>query len=193
MSENEEPSELAVTDPEMRQLLGLFDVPAFARRGQELEFALDHLQARLRREREERLDMVRLRLRQWGSVATSPTDGLDLLDLAAPLEVLYDSASAGPPIWAATPGPPRRRLSFARDLAGSVERFNRRWAAFLDGLNLAPINSMIDNYNRYYLLEKECVFGSSRVAARNFRPIRHVTPERLRDDHPPLPAVSARR
>ncbi len=98
-----------------------------------------------------------------------------------------------PFVWADTPASPRRRLAVARDLASSVERFNRRWAAFLDELNLGPINAMIDNYNRYYLLEKECVFGSSRVAARNFQPLRPVTLDRLREEHPLLPGVTVRR
>ena len=182
-----ETPELAVSDPEMRQILGMFDVPAFARRGQELEFALDHLRARLHREREARLDMVRMRLRQWCAVATSPADGPDLLNVPALIEALSVST---PPVWASTPAPRRRRMAVARDLCASVERFNRRWTAFLDKMNLGPINAMIDNYNRYYLFEKECAFGSSRAAARNFRPIRPVTVEGLRPEHPLLPQSS---
>ncbi len=186
-SEPGETPELAVSDPEMRQLLGMFDVPAFARRGQELEFALDQLRARLAREREARLDMVRMRLRQWCAVATSPDEGTDPLNVPALLDALHISE---PPAWAATPAPRRRRLAVARDLLASVERFNRRWAAYLDGLNLGPINAMIDNYNRYYLLEKECAFGSSRAAARHFRPVRPLTVEGLREEHAMLPRPS---
>ena len=57
----------------------------------------------------------------------------------------------------------------ARDLIASVERFNKRWGQFLEALNLDPINQMIDQYNTYYVLEKECVMGSPRLAARHFR------------------------
>jgi hypothetical protein len=46
---------------------------------------------------------------------------------------------------------------------------------------------VIDQYNRYYVLEKECVMGSSRLAARFFTPIPQLTPERLLRDHPLLP------
>ena len=180
-----ETPELAVSDPEMRQLLGMFDVPAFARRGQELEFALDHLKARLARQREDRLDMVRMRLRQWCAVATSPIDGLEFVNVPALIEAV---GALDPPVWASSPGPRRRRLAVARDLLASVDRFNRRWTAYLDKLNFGPINAMIDNYNRYYLLEKECAFGSSRAAARNFRQVRPVTVEGLRAEHPPLPS-----
>ena len=46
---------------------------------------------------------------------------------------------------------------------------------------------MIDHYNRYYVLEKECVMGSGRLAARFFTPIPLLTPAQLLQDHPLLP------
>ncbi|MDB5353478.1 MAG: hypothetical protein JWN86_4725 [Planctomycetota bacterium] len=190
MEESADTPEFLTTDPEMRQLIGMFDVPAFARRGQEMEFALDRLQAKCRREREEMLEMVRLRLRQWSAVATGPADGDDVF--AGPIETLVAMVAIEPPSWSARPAPARRRLPIARDLAASVDRFNRRWGRFLAEMNLGPINRMIDHYNRYYILEKECVFGSSRVAARHFQPRRPLTPEALLEDHPLLPAQRLR-
>ena len=183
--------EMVTTDPEMRQLLGLFDVPAYARRGQELEFALDRLHARCRREREAMMAMVRLRARQWASVATGPEDGGDLF--ASPMGPLWEAIGGNSPSWADAPGTPRRRGSAARDLAASIERFNRRWTAFLADLKLSPINQLVDHYNRYYLLEKECAFGSARVAARHFRPRELLTADALLGDHPLLPALAVRR
>lgn len=190
MTDDDATTELTTTDPEMRQLLGLFDVPAFARRGQELEFALARLHARCLREREARLDMVRLRLRQWAAVATGPDDGGDLF--TGRIGPLWPIVGAEPPSWAPVTGPSRRRLAAARDLAASVERFNRRWTRFLDELNVRPINGMIDHYNRYYVLEKECVFGSARLASRHFQPQPKLTPEGLLRDHPLLPPVLLR-
>lgn len=180
-----ETAELAVTDPELRQILGMFDVPAFARRGQELEFALERLQGRLAHAREEMLAMVRLRLRQWFAAATSDGDGRELLSVSIDGLIL---ATGEPAAWSRTPAPRRRRIAAARDLAASVERFNRRWSRFLDELKLDSINAMIANYNRYYLFEKECVFISSRVAAKGFRPRPPLTAESLREDHPLLPS-----
>ena len=58
---------------------------------------------------------------------------------------------------------------------------------FLDRLNLEPANHVIDQYNRYYLLEKECVMGSARLAARLFTPVPKLTREQLVRDHPILP------
>jgi hypothetical protein len=68
-----------------------------------------------------------------------------------------------------------------------VTRFNNRWAAALDQLNLAPVNRMIDQYNRYYVLEKECVLGSARLAQRHFTPRMHVSSTALSEEYPPLP------
>jgi hypothetical protein len=75
----------------------------------------------------------------------------------------------------------------ARALVASVIRFNERWATVLGQLNLAPVNRMIDQYNRYYVLEKECVLGSARLAQRHFTPKVHLTGRALGEEYPPLP------
>jgi hypothetical protein len=173
------------TESEIKELLGLFDAPAFARRGKDLEYALARLHARCRRERDALLDMVRLRLRQWAGVATGPDDRGGTF--AAPIAALWPLANAEPPAWAAQPAPPRRRRAVARDLVASVTRFNRRWAAILDQLNIAPVNRMIDEYNRNYVLEKECVLGSTRLAMRHFTPRDRVTRATLSREYPELP------
>lgn len=182
--EGSETTGLAVTDPEMRQLLGMFDVPAFARRGQELEFTLSRLHERLVRERNSMLDMVRVRIRQWSRVAVSPDDGRTVHKIAVSEWLVESGAEA--PVWSATQGPDRKRSVAAKELVASVERFNRRWSRFLDELPVDRFNAMIDGYNRYYLLEKECAFGSARLAARSFRPHERLTPEVLRGMHPLL-------
>ena len=66
-------------------------------------------------------------------------------------------------------------------------RFNGRWLQFIDGMNLEPTNRVIEAYNRYYLLEKECVMGSGRLAARFFVPVTKITQTGLLHDHPTLP------
>ena len=72
-------------------------------------------------------------------------------------------------------------------------RFNRRWAQFLERLNLEPINTVIDQYNRYYVLEKECVMGSARLAARHFQPVPRLTTSTLLDRSSPLAGSRAGR
>jgi hypothetical protein len=184
MSEAEDVPPIEAADPELRQLLGMFDVPAFARRGQDLEYAIQRLHDRLRRQRDEMLEMVRLRLRQWAAAVEGPDAWPGCF--ASPIEGLWPEAAAPPPVWNTNPAPPRRRRAIARDLIASIERFNRRWTALIDGLNLEPINTMIDQYNRYYVLEKECVLRSPRLATRHFAPRPLVDRSDLLRVYPPL-------
>jgi hypothetical protein len=175
-----------VVDPEMRQLLGLFDVPAFARRGHELEHATKRLLDRCHAERVRRLEMVHLRLRQWSAGVEGPESWRTTF--RSSLDPLWQTADAPlPATWYRTPASPRRRRTIARDLIASVERFNRRWLDHLETLDLSTLNTLIDHYNRYYLLEKECVFRSARIAARNFTPRSHLTINDLLHHHPLLP------
>jgi hypothetical protein len=176
---------------EINQILGLFDVPAFARRGSDLEFALNRLRQRIAHERAVLLDMVHLRLRQWTGAAKGPDDWADAF--AGPIDALWQLSGAHRPVWAEHPALPRRRRTLARDLTASVVRFNRRWLEFLDRLTLESINRCIDDYNRYYVLEKECVMGSVRLAARHFVPEPRLTRERLLTEFPTLPVPSALR
>lgn len=182
--EEDDPVTLDVAGPEMREILGMFDLPAFARRGQDLEAALHRLEALCRRKRDEHLEMVRLRLRQWAGAVAGPDWWRG--SFAAPIDHLWPQASAGAPVWAAAPAPARRRRAIARDLVASIERFNARWDRFLSQLNLDPINRMIENYNHYYVFEKECVLRSARLAARHFEPRRPVTLAELRERHAAL-------
>lgn len=173
-------------DPEFRQMLGMFDVPAFARRGQDLEFAEKRLHERCRHERGQKLDMVRLRLKQWAEAVEGPESWSRAF--IRPIDELWEHVATEPPKWGGGLATPRRLRVRARDLAASVERFNHRWEAFLKhGLNLAPINHMIDQYNRHYVFEKECLFRSAKLAARLFEPRPPLTFEQLLAEYPLLP------
>jgi hypothetical protein len=172
-------------EAEIKEIMGLFDVPAFARRGVDLDDSLRRLQDRCRRARADRLDMVHLRLRQWARAASGPEAWSSVF--AGPIEPLWPLSGAEAPRWAEAPASIRQQRSIARDLVAAVLRFNQRWSEFLDRLNLEPANLVIDQYNRYYLIEKECVMGSARLAARFFRPVPRLTRQQLRDDYPLLP------
>jgi hypothetical protein len=185
MDETEEAPSFETTDTEMRQLLGLFDVPAFARRGQDLEYGLSRLNARCARERAGMLEMVHLRLRQWSSTVTGPGDWSSAF--AAPIDALWTLTGADPPAWSLRAAPLRHQRAAAHRLVASLNRFNRRWLKFISGLDLQVINHSIDQYNHYYLLEKECYLGSARLAARHFEPRTRVSPEGLLAAFPLLP------
>ena len=124
-------------------------------------------------------------MRRPAPVVAQPDDRADAF--ATPITPLWPLSAAPPAAWAAQPASTRRRAAVARDLVASVVRFNRRWSAFLDQLNLELINRMIDQYNRYYVLEKECVVGSARLALRHFVPRIHVTRTGLDEEYPVLP------
>jgi hypothetical protein len=177
-------------DREIRQMLGLFDVPAFARRGQELEHSLKRLRERLQARRLEMLDIVRLRLRQWCAVAAGPEDAAVVFE--GPIESLWALTGAEPGPWSDRPSSQRRQRIVARDLIASIERFNVRWGRLLRELKLDGVNQAIEHYNRYYVLEKECILGSVRLAARYFVPRERVSPELLLAEFPPLPVPRLR-
>jgi hypothetical protein len=174
----------------LKEVLGLFDLPAFARRGQDLEHTLRRIHHRCRAARGAMLEMVHLRLRQWASAVIGPDSWAPVL--AHSIEPLWGLSQAKPPQWAATPAPMRQQRLIARDLIDSVNRFNRRWIHFLEHLNLGPTNAVIEEYNRFYLLEKECVMGSPRLAGRYFTEVPKLTTEMLRADHPILPVPELR-
>jgi hypothetical protein len=190
MTDRHESPALDPRDAETRELLGLFDAPAFARRGLELEHTLARLHARCRRERETLLEMVQIRLRQWAAAVAGPDDWR--ATFAGPIAALWAGAGIDPGGWAAHPLSSRGRLAIARDLIASVARFNRRWNAYLSGLDLAPVNDLIDRYNRYYVFEKECVVRSAQLAARYFEPRPHVTRDAFLAEYALLPVPALR-
>ncbi len=108
------------------------------------------------------------------------------------IEPLWPLAEAGQPTWAESPAPIRRQRQIAVDLIAAALRFNRRWQRFLEQLHIEPINAIIDQYNRYYVIEKECVMGSARLAARHFQPEPLLTISTLVVHHPLLPVPELR-
>jgi len=184
-------SPLGGIEAEIKELLGLFDVPAFARRGQDVEHSRIRLGWRCAKARDAMLDMFRLRLRQWAAASNGPDLARTVFD--SPIDALWPLSNAPSPKWAARPDSPRRLRAIGRDIIASTERFNGRWTQYLDTIDLGPINRQIDHYNRYYVLEKECVLGSTRLAARHFVPREFVTLDDLRHEHPLLPVPQLRR
>ena len=57
-----------------------------------------------------------------------------------------------------------------RQFLESAERFNRNWQAYIDGLDLEPVNKPRRDFNQFYVLEKSCAFGSDRVTE-GFEPL----------------------
>ena len=77
-------------------------------------------------------------------------------------------------------------------LAQSAERFNRRWVAHVRGLDLTALNAQRTDYNRYYLLEKECAVRSPHIARAGYQPLDPATHDDLLAVLPPLPVPAPR-
>lgn len=161
-----------------KQFLAQQGVPAYIRRAQQVEAAYDQLAARCRNQRDEWLTMVRIRLGilealavNWDVLQPLLADNDQITTLTELHGMVGPRLRHKPP---ATSSLRKLRRALA-DLTESLERFNRRWQAYLAGLDLTSINALRDAYNRYYVLEKECALRSARVARQGFRPLPPVT------------------
>jgi hypothetical protein len=185
MDSTEDETPMLGTESEMKEILGLYDAPAFARRGHDLEFALDRLNDRFRAARAPMLDMVRLRLKQWAGSTTGHSSSLAVFE--STIEWLWPIAAAPEPVWTSQDAPIRKLRGIAHDMILSIERFNRRWEQFVSDTNFTPINRLIERYNRYYVLEKECSLGSARLASRYFVPHAYLNLETALERFPKIP------
>jgi hypothetical protein len=167
----------------VRYLAGRYDVPAYVRRARRVQEALDLLVQRCLHRRDEWLDMVRLRLKMFVALA-GPEEVEKVRPLANHLGTSLPSL--------VPPTPSRRRLRRAgRELAESLDRFNRRWTSYLEQVDLAEVNRLRAAYNRYYLVEKECALRSPRLARHGFQPLNALTHADLIELLPALPDFPA--
>ena len=174
-------------ETEIKEMMGLFDAPAFA---QPRAGARGDAPAASMSDAARHGPIARHGSGPAPTVGPRRRSGPDdwTYVFTAAIEPLWPLCEAEPPQWAPSPALDHRRSRSAPATSiAAVVRFNRRWTAFVESMNLGPANTVIDHYNRYYVLEKECVMGSARLAARFFTPIALLSPERLLLDHPLLP------
>jgi hypothetical protein len=175
---------------ELREIMAQFDAPAYVRRARHVEGTYEDLLERCRRQRQEWLTLVRTRLGQLAALsneweALRPTlRGEEELHL---LRRLHDDLRPQLRVVPTPTSSPRTLRRAAAVLRSSIRRFNQRWASFLAELDLAPINKQRDDYNRYYVLEKECALRSPRLAREGFRKLQPLTLDDLAARFPPLP------
>lgn len=166
----------------LKAVLGHYDVPAYVRRARRVQDSLEDLLATCRSKREEWLGIVRVRLGilqalagDWAALRPYLADDrqcailTDLCrDLAPHLRVPVEATTSARLI--------RRAL---HELCESLERFNRRWRAFLAEVDLTAVNEARDSYNRYYVLEKECALRSAVAARQGFCRLEPITREQI--------------
>jgi hypothetical protein len=177
-------------DRQVMQLIASYGAPAFVRRARQVQDAFDAVVARCRRQREKWLPMVRVRLALLHALAGDWTRLSPWLVDEEQLGILQDLHTDLSPELRAAPRPTAsgRMLSRAlRELVDSVQCFNRRWGPFLESVDLTGLNQLRNGYNQFYLLEKECVVRSPRLARQGFRPLPPMTHDELAALFPPLP------
>jgi hypothetical protein len=179
-----------------KQFASHYDAPAYVRRARQVEDAFEQLLARCRAQRDEWLNMVRIRLgllrMQAGDwMALRPwLENDDQLEL---LERLHSDLAPQPRLRVEATRSERLLRRALAELVQSIARFNRRWLEFLPSVDLAPVNALRDGYNRYYLLEKECAIRSPRLARQGFRRLEAVTTADLAQLLPVLPVPALAR
>lgn len=182
------------TDDEQQvfqQIAGSFDEPAFLRRARDTENAWVFLLDRARKQRVEWSKIPRLRLGRLAMLAPDfqACELFITADSAGDLRSLQKKWN--PQLKRAlTPARKQSQIQAAIDqLTTAFERFNTGWSDYVTGLNYDHVNNMRRQYNRWYVIEKECALQSFRTATTGFKPLPMVTVEDVTARLPLLPKV----
>jgi hypothetical protein len=177
------------------QLLARVGGPSFLRRARDMEDELAVLVTRCQQQRTEWLERAQARLGVVLALAGG-VDGLrPLLADEAESDVMARLAGelgSKPATWIEPTGSVRVLVEALDQLKQSLERFNRRWEAYLPTVDRTAVNAARDRYNRYYVLEKECATGSPKIARMGFRRQDPLTVADLAAMLPPLPVPRTR-
>ncbi len=192
-----EPVTFSDGDPIKQELLARHGGPAFVRRAREVHEAFEDVLARARGQRQQWLEMVSLRLAtlaalagDWGRLRPLLADDEQVEVLRRLHDELRPTLRA--PVEATT-STGRLKAALA-ELLASLERFNRRWEAFLPTVDLTRVNALREGYNAYFVLEKECAVGRPALTKADFVKLPPLRTEDVARALPPLPAprVSSR-
>ena len=187
----DEPVIPARNDPQFQYVVAQYGGPAFMRRAQRAEGTLAELLQRLRRQRHEWLAMVRLRLGQLHALAGGwgPLARFVAVDSLTALRRLFDELNPQLRVPIEPTDDDETIHTALADLQESLNLFNRRWRELLAATDLSEVNQRRDEYNRWYVLEKECFVGSAKIARQGFRPLEMVTVEQLVNWLPEMPDI----
>lgn len=164
----------------IQEVTAQFDAPAFVRRARRVEEAWSSLVGVCEQKRNELLTIPKLRLGvlraiagDWANLSGLLTDNDDLRILQDLFELWQPRLRV--PVGRSTS---TRKLRLALgDVTASFGRFNGKWTDFVGQLDLREINTLRVEYNRFYVLEKECSVRSAAIARKGFRPLAPVTSE----------------
>ncbi len=174
----------------LSEMIGRYSAPSFIRRAKLVETTWGQLVERCEKGRRERLTFVALRLGQLHALAGSwdrVREWLPGEDDLARLRDLFDELQPRLrlPLEATTS---KRELRGAiSELVAAMAMFNERWTRFLAKVDLKAVNQAREDYNRYYLFEKECAIANVRVARIGFVKLKPITLEHVTQQFPVLP------
>jgi hypothetical protein len=164
--------------------------PSFIRRARLVETTWTALLEACAHARQQELTFVRLRLGQlralagdWDVIRAGLADPADM----ALLQNLHEQLQPTLRVPLETSHSTRALRNAASELVEAMELFNARWTRWLAKLDLTTVNRAREDYNRYYLFEKECAVGSSRVARMNFVKLAPATLDEVAARFPLLP------
>ncbi|OYW19402.1 MAG: hypothetical protein B7Z55_08895 [Planctomycetales bacterium 12-60-4] len=176
-----------------QSMIAAYDVPAFMRRAKRVESAWEQCLVRCRERYLVALEMPRLRLGIVLAIAGSWTRVADHLAIPDQAEVLIELHRQWRPLLRRPVTATSRELVVHQALQcvkQSFETFNRRWERYIDGLDFTELNRLRQDYNRYYMLEKECAIASRLVAERGFQQLSPATTADVRALLPCLPVLN---
>ncbi len=161
----------------VQEIAGRFGPASFMRRAKLVETSWARLLERGDHARREHLAMVRLRVGQLHALAGEDALRRLLPDDAdrAMLARLHDELQPELRMPLEPTTSVRTLRGALRDLVEAMESFNARWQRWLAEADLTAVNKAREDYNRYYVLEKECALGSAVVARRDFKPLPPIT------------------
>src|SRR5262245_42334491 len=170
----------------LKLLTELGEEPAFVARAKAAQLALESLLQGCQAKREELLQWPYRHLANLaqciGGHWSRLTPFLANPESAAELAALHAQMSFTGPTHSGWPATEKACL---RRFLDSAERFNRRWRAYLAGVDYESVNKPRRDYNQYYPLEKACAFGNEMVSE-EFQPLVMIDIEFLECQFPYL-------
>ena len=165
---------------EFMKMLAEHDAPpAYVLRAQRVEQVCVSLLKHCHTVRHEMLELVATRL---GMLAMQIDQHWDVLlthvqnpEVVPKLEALHEDLQPKVRVPLEPTTSARRIRSALKDLIGSLERFNRRWQKFVDGVDLSTVNYERQQYNDCYLVEKSAALGSDKLAEMGFERLEDCT------------------
>jgi hypothetical protein len=173
----------------LQEMVGRSGSPAFIRRAKLVETSWLTLVETCATARFERLQFVRLRMGQLRALA----GGFDALRSYLPhasdlefIQSLHDELQPRLRLPLEPTTSPRVLRNAANDLIEAIEMFNERWTRWLVKVDLTHVNQVREDYNKYYLFEKECAVGNAQVARMGFARLAPITARDLEARFPTL-------